>query len=106
MNNVTFELSLNCLLTMNKLLLQRKKIHLRRWWVRNKLREKERERFGAYRRIFLYCKKYDHEKLYEFVGLTFAQFNHLFEIVRVKIEKTNSIRKSLPEELKLSAVLK
>lgn len=91
------------LILANCLFQKRKKIIVRRWWERRELQKRDKQ--GAYKKIFLYYKKHDHEGFRKFVGMTVDQFDRLHQLTKSKLKKY-SLRKSLHPELKLSAVLK
>lgn len=78
--------------------------NIRRWWTRPDITEQQRLNFGAFSTIFEYMKNSDHEKLYDYIGMSMDQYNYLYALVGNQLEKS-SRRTPLPAELRLAATL-
>ena len=55
---------------------ERKK-RFRRWWIKPHIRDRMRDRFGAYKTLFLYF-----EELFLMTRMTVEQFRSLHDILR------------------------
>lgn len=76
----------------------------RRWWVRPDLRLPMRELNGAYMHTFLHFKHNNTEQFYNFVHMSVAQFQFLYQIVRPRLVK-RSWREPLDPQLRLAITL-
>lgn len=96
---------LKVLILYHRLLMLRKRrsrLTSRRWWVRPSL--KMQNILGAYRVLFLYFKKYDHEEFQSLTRMTERQFDLLHNLVKRRMQK-HSLRKSISSEIRLASVI-
>lgn len=94
---------LNVVNFFNRLCRRRPQFH--RWWVKLHIRQQTRDLFGSYRTLFLYFMYNDHEEFYKMTRMSPDQFNILYGLIAHRLQKT-SIRKPLPQKLRLAVTLK
>lgn len=92
------------LMYINEALIEQLRHVRRRWWVRPDLRVRIRELNGAYLHTFLYFKHNNTEQFYNFVHMTPAQFQFIYDIVRPRLIK-RSWREPLHPQLRLAITL-
>ena len=83
----------------------RKKRQHRRWWVKPHNFPTNREKYGAYARIFSYFKLSDHEEFFKFTRMNVPQFNLLLGMVKKRLTKSSK-REPLSAEFRLTATLR
>ena len=89
---------------LTNLRFKRKRVILRRYWVKPHLTVGMRNAEGAFRTLFLRFKETDHEEFFKLTRMSPMQFEFLHSLTREKLAKS-SFRESLSTELRLAAVI-
>ena len=87
-----------------QLLRQRRKL-FRRWWSKPRIRWNYISGYGGFASAYRYFKFNDGEEFKEFTRMTPDQFNYIFDLVKLQLQK-RSRRVPLPPEVRLAIVLK
>jgi len=97
---ILFFMAHNIFITaLSLLLIKRRKVWGRRWWVDEVL--KERPRLGAYRTVFLKYKRQQSERFFKLTRMSVSEFDELLNLVKRDLTK-NSLRESLTPEFRLA----
>ncbi|XP_031776798.1 uncharacterized protein LOC116415772 [Nasonia vitripennis] len=99
------QLLLRTLINIKKLKLLKKKIILRRWWVKPHLYPDVRNLVGAYELLFNYFKLRNGEEFYEFTRMSVQNFYDLIYLVSERLQKQVCRRPPIPPEIRLAITL-
>lgn len=79
----------------------------RRWWVRTVFSEEQRRNHGSFYHLHNFLRIEDHEMFFRLFHMEECDFSLLYEKLRDKLRKKDTrLRKSLPAELRLAAILR
>lgn len=87
-----------------RIILRRKRI-VRRWWVKPHLSTDIRLKLGAYRKLFMYFRRSDHEEFYKMTRMSVQQFDYLHDLLKPMLTK-RSRREPLPTEIRIAVTLR
>lgn len=99
------QLLLRTLINIKKLKWLKKKIVLRRWWVKPHLYPHVRNVVGAYELVCSYFKVRNCEEFYEFTRLSVQNFDELLHLVGERLQKQVCRRPPIPPEIRLAITL-